>query len=249
MSTNQSNKEAWRKFLGIKDPSATLESGRVGGSIGRTAGRSGGGGGGGELDSDSVPEGENEDGAEKGDGAADFGDKLKPGDEFDRAEDLYDCETSEEVTLDGFGEKGSERYPTGFDDCKPNDVPDDFFSGYYFEAKGLISNSTGDTIIENPLKTFQRHSQAASYATNMADSYEYAPDGTISRVKSGELLDGGESISKNGESFYWGGAVYKTSCSVKFDQICNLPPPQSNWPAVDRNHLTWNKEKGCFEPL
>ena len=30
---------------------------------------------------------------------------------------------------------------------------------------------------------------------------------------------------------------------------CNLPPPKPKWPAVDRNHLTWNKEKGCFEPL
>ena len=39
MNTNQTNREAWRKFLGIKDPSATLESGRVGDSIGRTAGR------------------------------------------------------------------------------------------------------------------------------------------------------------------------------------------------------------------
>ena len=123
MSTNQSNKEAWRKFLGIKDPSATLESGRVGGSIGRTAGRSGGGGGGGELDSDSVPEGEEEEGAEKGDGAADAGKQLKPGDNADRLEDLYDCETVEEVTIDWLGEKGSERYPTGFENCDGQKKP------------------------------------------------------------------------------------------------------------------------------
>ena len=30
---------------------------------------------------------------------------------------------------------------------------------------------------------------------------------------------------------------------------CNLPPPKNKWPAVDKNHLNWNKGKGCFEPL
>ena len=250
MSTNQSNKEAWRKFLGIKDPSATLESGRVGGSIGRAAGRSGGGGGGGELDSDSVPEGDVEDGAEKGDGAGDAGEKIKVGDEVDRLEDLYDCETSEEVTIDGLGENGSERYPTGFQDCEKQDVPDDFYPGYYFQAKGAIGKiSDSSIIISNPLASFQRQGQAISYATNMANSYEYAPDGTISRVKNGELLSGGETIFKDNEGYGWSGSINKISCLVSYDPVCALPPPAPVWPAVDRNHLTWNKEKGCFEPL
>ena len=30
---------------------------------------------------------------------------------------------------------------------------------------------------------------------------------------------------------------------------CQLPPPKNKWPAVDKNNLNWNKEKGCFEPL
>ena len=109
MSTNQTNRDAWRKFLGIKDPSSSLASGRVGGEIGRTVGKAGGNGGGGSLDSDTVPEGDGSSGAEKGDGAGDAGEQIKQGDEFDRLEDLYDCETGEEVTLDGLGEENTER--------------------------------------------------------------------------------------------------------------------------------------------
>ena len=30
---------------------------------------------------------------------------------------------------------------------------------------------------------------------------------------------------------------------------CQLPPLKNKWPAVDKNHLNWNKGKGCFEPL
>ena len=28
-----------------------------------------------------------------------------------------------------------------------------------------------------------------------------------------------------------------------------MPPPIPKWPAVDKNHLVWNKDKKCFEPL
>ena len=46
MNTNQTNREAWRKFLGIKDQSSSLAKGRTGGAIDRTVGRGGGAGGG-----------------------------------------------------------------------------------------------------------------------------------------------------------------------------------------------------------
>ena len=251
MNTNQTNRDAWRKFLGIKDPSSSLENGRTGGVIGRTAGRAGGAGGGGALDSDSVPEGSDDDeSAEKGDGGADAGNRLKPGDDADRLEDLYDCETGEAVKIDGLGEKGSEKYPSGFQDCKPSEVPDDFEEGFYFIGKGIIGKiSDSSIIISNPLKSFQRQSQAITYATNMADSYQYAPDGGISRIKGGELLDGGETIFKDNDGYGWSGTVHKKSCASKFDPVCSLPPPVVQWPAVDRNHLNWNKESGCFEPL
>ena len=114
---NKTDRDNWRKFLGIKDPQTALDAARIGGDIGKTAGRAGGSVGGGSFDGENPPEGEEEEGAEKGDGGADAGEKLKVGDKFDRLEDLYDCETGEEVTIDGLGEKGTEAYPSGFHDC------------------------------------------------------------------------------------------------------------------------------------
>lgn len=250
MSTNQTNRDAWRKFLGIKDPSSTLNQSRVGDGIGKTAGVAGGAGGGGGSGSGIKEEAKNPNSAEKGDGAADASKPFQPGDEYERIEDLYDCETGEKVTIDGLGKSGSERYPTGFEDCNGQQAPDDFYPGYYFQVKGAIGKiSDGSIIISNPLASFQRQSQAISYATSMTNGYQYSPDGTISRVKNGDLLDGGETIFKNNEGYGWSGSVFKTSCAARSDPVCSLPPPGAIWPAPDKNHLTWNKGKGCFEPL
>ena len=238
MSTNQSNKEAWRKFLGIKDPSATLESGRVGGSIGRTTGRSGGGGGGGELDSDSVPEGDGNDGAEKGDGAGDAGEQIKQGDEFDRLEDLYDCETGEEVTIDGLGEKGSENYPTGFNEekCKTGSIDCDVAP-----SEMMIKYQSGDDpYVPNPTWGPWYVDQTGWKDACVAAGHEMRASGV------------------NEYCYYKKGTQYEyipvPSVKVTYsgltqseqDEYCER---QNKWPAVDRNHLAWNKEKGCFEPL
>lgn len=233
MSTNQTDRDTWRKFLGIKDPSAGLADTRAGSAIGRTAGRSGGGGGGGNLDSDSVPEGDGSSGAEKGDGAADFGEKLKVGDEFDRAEDLYDCETGEKVTIDGFGEKGSERYPTGFQDCNAKPCDPSNISQYYL---WMGSDSVCGT---------------------------YRGIGTTAQSACGAA---GHIWSPNKDPF--DGSSSSASCWCGTDgrynggnpSLINYPPSNADgeliceqesgkWPSADRNHLTWNKEKNCFEPL
>ena len=235
MSTNQSNKEAWRKFLGIKDHSATLESGRVGGSIGRTAGRSSGGSGGGELDSDSVPEGDGTDGAEKGDGAADAGKQLKPGDNADRLEDLYDCETGEEVTIDGLGKKGSERYPTGFQNCEGSKSfpecgknPEQLMVGFAF-----ANINTGE----------YRAYDFWSPVGYEADACKKATDGT-------GVMVGGYCESRSGQWQGLAGPANKAYSELTESQKYNACVPfGGSWPAPDRNHLTWNKEKGCFEPL
>ena len=251
MSTNQSNKEAWRKFLGIKDPSATLESGRVGGSIGRTAGRSGGGGGGGELDSDSVPEGEEEEGAEKGDGAGDAGEQIKQGDEFDRLEDLYDCETGEEVTIDGLGEKGSERYPTGFQDCEKQELPpEEWQSGYYWEANQYYSGNDGSNVQSGG--RFQTYGEAALIVDQniFAKSSPFWSVGWAEAKAKKQAWQNTFGFENIGGVIYTGSAgIFRRNCDVTYDPICALPPPIPKWPAVDRNHLTWSKEKGCFEPL
>ena len=147
MSMNKTDRDNWRKFLGIKEPSTALDVNRVGIDIGKTVGRSGGARTGGSIDSDGIPEGDGSSGAEKGDGAGDAGEKIKVGDELDRLEDLYDCETGEEVTIDGLGEKGSERYPTGFQDCEKQELPpEEWQSGYYWEANQYYSGNDGSDV-------------------------------------------------------------------------------------------------------
>ena len=233
MSTNQTDRDTWRKFLGIKNPSTGLESGRVGGSIGRTAGRSGGAGGGGSLDTDSVPEGEKDDEAEKGDGAVDAGKKLNVGDEADRLEDLYDCETSEKVTIDGLGEKGSEGYPTGFQDCNKTPCDPADISKYY-EWMG------SDTICG----TYRGIGTTAQNACGAAghiwspnkNPFDGSPSSASCWCGTAESNNGGNPALINSKPSQADG-----------DLICEQE--SGKWPAVDRNHLTWNKEKGCFEPL
>lgn len=248
MSTNQSNKEAWRKFLGIKDPSATLKSGRVGGSIGRAAGRSGGGGGGGELDSDSVPEGEKDDEAEKGDGAVDVGKKLDVGDEADRLEDLYDCETGEKVTIDGFGEKGSEQYPSGFEDCKDSEVDPDYNPDYYWYQKSeraIAGGSTTEVISES---YHQTKKQALAATWQNSEIQAHFGGGVLGSFAAPEI-QGCHSIG----CVVLATHLIRGNCSSATNPsaiaTCQLPPLKNKWPAVDKNHLNWNKEKGCFEPL
>ena len=271
MSTNQTSRDTWRKFLGIKDPSAGLENGRAGGSIGRTAGRSGGGGGGGELDSDSVPEGEESSGAEKGDGAGDAGKQIKQGDEFDRLEDLYDCETGEEVTLDGLGEENTERYPTGFENCEGKKKP---------TLEELIANNV--TIYSNRIKHY-----VPSGGTGVSDAVFYYASSSAAAAGllalRGNVNAFAKSHSKHGcdiqiiENGQGGTSVYMAVSMSKGDdgigsceattgyaaELFNTTSSDSiewkqayldnwaggEWPAPDRNHLTWSKEKGCFEPL
>lgn len=254
MSTNQTSRDTWRKFLGIKDPSATLESGRIGGSIGRTAGRSGGGGGGGNLDSDSVPEGEESSGAEKGDGAGDAGKQIKLGDEFDRLEDLYDCETNEEVTLDGLGGGGAgPTYPTGFENCEKQELPEgEFKEGYYWYASQGYVNMNDSSDIMSSSGNFQTYSEAAAILdqNKMLQGSDYWSD--IWAQKKASKSNWSELIGRTevGGEFYTGGVeIYRKNCVTEYNAVCALPPPIPKWPAPDKNHLVWNDEKGCFEPL
>ena len=270
MSTNKTDRDNWRKFLGIKEPSATLDANRVGVDIGKSYGRSGGASSGGEIDADEIPEGDDEQGAEKGDGAGDAGEKLKVGDELDRLEDLYDCETGEVVKIDGLGEKGSEQYPTGFENCEGDKKP---------TLEDLIANNV--TIYRNSIKYYvpsgQKIPQDARFYYDSASSAESGLSSlkpiADSFARSHSQHGCGISILPNGQgglSRYmaismWRGNYGTGSCaptigyaaevfgvshsdSVEWKQAY-LDNWQDNWPAVDKNHLTWNKEKGCFEPL
>ncbi len=265
MSTNQSNKESWRKFLGIKDPSTGLESGRVGGTIGRTAGRSGGAGAGGSLDSDSVPEGV--DPPNSPEEIEELKKPLEPGDEPEKFK-LFDCETGEEVTIDGIGGGGSQpSYPTGFENCDGQKKP---------TLDELIQNNV--TIYRNTI-----HYDAPSSPPPSIDYY-YA---SLSSAQSGlpalfsAALSYANSKSQHGceakivppsvgmlygawaqwkgqdgqgscsDNTGFAAQVYGTSSSnsVEWKQAYLDNWSENEWPAVDKNHLAWNKEKGCFEPL
>ena len=233
MSTNKTDRDNWRKFLGIKEPSTALDANRVGIDIGRTVGRAGGASSGGSIDSDTIPEGEDEQGAEKGDGGADAGEKLKVGDKFDRAEDLYDCETGEEVTIDGLGEKGLERYPTGFQDCnKAPCNPSEILK--YYEWSGA-NDSCGA----------YRGIGTTAQSSCSAAGHIWSPNRNP--------FDGSSSSAScwcGTEKSYAGGnpaLINSQPSSADADLICEQE--SGKWPAVDRNHLTFNKEKGCFEPL
>ena len=248
MSTNQTDRDTWRKFLGIKDPQTALDAARIGAGIGKTVGNSGGQVGGGGFSGGNPPEGDDSDGAEKGDGAGDAGEQIKQGDEFDRLDDLYDCETGEEVTIDGLGNDGSEQYPTGFEDCKEQQTDPDFKDGYYWLAEGQ-TYVTG-SVAPKPSKSYhQTPSPARSAAVAMGggmppESSSPAYD-VVRKFKTG--VSNGVSGSYNDTHFMMG--ITRVSCTTSFNAVCQLPPPKPQWPAVDRNHLVWNKEKGCFEPL
>ena len=251
MSMNKTDRDNWRKFLGIKDPQTALDAARIGGEIGKTYGRSGGSVGGGSFDGENPPEGEEEEGAEKGDGAGDAGEQIKQGDEFDRLEDLYDCETGEEVTIDGLGEKGSERYPTGFQDCEKQELPpEEWQSRYYWEANQFYEGNDGSNVSSGG--RFQTYSEAALIVDQniFAKSSPFWSVGWAEAKAKKRAWQNTFGFENIGGVIYTGSAeIFRRNCDVTYDPICALPPPIPKWPAVDRNHLTWSKEKGCFEPL
>lgn len=244
---NKTDRDNWRKFLGIKDPQTALDAARIGGDIGKTAGRAGGSVGGGSFDGENPPEGEDEEGAEKGDGGADAGEKLKVGDKFDRLEDLYDCETGEEVTIDGLGEKGAERYPTGFQDCNAEETDHSYVEGYVWYLRSTKSIVLGQTE-SDVISYYQTKSQALAATWQKSQIQDFFKGDVNGSTATPEIDGCGQA-----GCVMLGTTITETSCLGATDPAviatCNLPPPKPKWPAVDRNHLTWNKEKGCFEPL
>ena len=263
---NKTDRDNWRKFLGIKDPQTALDAARIGGDIGKTAGRAGGSVGGGSFDGENPPEGEDEEGAEKGDGGADAGEKLKVGDKFDRLEDLYDCETGEKVTIDGFGEEGSESYPNGFENCdkpkKPTmaeleannviiyrnsisfSVPPAQGSGtvsYYYYASEENANSGLNSLKSNVNSYAESHSQHGCPIFTNENIGVYIAwaqwKGITGAAPCDASLGYAATVKRDGQS---------TSTEWRQAYLDNW---QDNWPKQDKNHLNWNKEKGCFEPL
>ena len=261
MSMNKTDRDNWRKFLGIKDPQTALDAARIGAGIGKTVGNSGGQVGGGGFSDVNPPDGDDSDGAEKGDGAGDAGEQIKTGDELDRLEDLYDCETGEKVKIDGLGEKGSEQYPTGFQDCsKPKKPTMEDLAGkliYTHTLKrqsidGVNDEQTTRTLSQS--KLLENASAALSFVNSVPCPHPNFPNSTCRGVSESSQLNAvtyTQSIETNGvfREIAHAQASYTTCGTVACKQYYINEWVEEPWPGVDKNHLNWNKEKGCFEPL
>ena len=270
--TKKTEAQNWRKFLGITEPKTGKASARAGGLIGKTSGNASGAG---VTDRDGNPEGPERETAENGDGSLNGGKALQVGDKGDRLTDLYDCETGEEVTIDGLGTEGTEAYPSGFDGCKdktevpPEGTPIYRANLFTYNAHGgqwvQVGHSTGLSVKRNTL-----------YGGYVTSGFSHIVSATPPDCKS-TLLDALAIISASGFSqdnytYYSnyqnqaGGACLSASSArqnaayfVANVSVINNPTlaereeaaanENPSWPAVDKNHLVWSKEKGCFEPL
>ena len=258
---NKTDRDNWRKFLGIKDPQTALDAARIGGDIGKTAGRAGGSVGGGGFSDGNPPERDDSDGAEKGDGAGDAGEQIKQGDEFDRLEDLYDCETGEKVKIDGLGQNGSEQYPTGFENCnKPKKPSMEDLAGKLIYTHTLKRQSIDGVNDEQTTRTLSQSklgenaSVALSFVNSVPCPHPNFPNSTCRGVVESSTPNSAtysQSITTSvmDRQIAYAQASYTTcgTASCKQQYIDNWS--EEDWPAVDKNHLNWNKGKGCFEPL
>ena len=243
--TKKTEAQNWRKFLGITEPKTGKASARAGGLIGKTSGNASGAG---VTDRDGNQEGPERESAENGDGSLNGGKGLQVGDKGDRLTDLYDCETGEKVTIDGFGEKGSEKYPTGFQDCKDSEVDPDYNPDYYWYQKSeraIVGGSTAEVISESYHQTKKQALAATWQNSEIQAHFGGGASGSFAAPEiqgcnsTGCVMLSTQLIRGNCSS-----ATYPSAIAT-----CQLPPLKNKWPAVDKNHLNWNKEKGCFEPL
>lgn len=220
------------------------------------------------------------DGGEEGDdsneGMEKLTDRLKPGDKPEKFK-LFDCETGEEVTLDGIGGNGVKPiYPTGFEDCKAETVPvppegAPIYLTRLFKYNGggssgwvLSDSKTGFTVKRNTLYTSyisegfghiigatpsDCKSQLSDVLTVISNSG--APASAYSYNSSTQAQAGAVCLSS-------GPAVGAASFTANIETIQNPTLSQREeaarnenpvWPAVDKNHLVWNADKECFEPL
>ena len=194
-----------------------------------------------------------------GDDNEDLKDKLKPGDEPEKFK-LYDCETNEEVTLDGVGGGGvGPAYPTGFENCeapKPPTMADldgktIFVCRYY---SNFDSNVKEEIVYALDKSAYTSKKPKALAMANAASSKECVGQATPTEVDNGttgiyrcDLMAfyGGIGCRTDGRGYI---SEYRTSTSTT-DKQKYIDSFELKWPAVDKNHLVWNKDKECFESL
>ena len=256
--TKKTEAQNWRKFLGITGPKTGKASARAGGLIGKTSGNASGAG---VTDRDGNPEGPERETAENGDGSLNGGKALQVGDKGDRLTDLYDCETGEKVTIDGLGEKGSEQYPTGFENCnKPKKPTMEDLAGkliYTHTLKrqsidGVNDEQTTRTLSQS--KLWENASVALSFVNSVPCPHPHFLNSTcrgVSESSSPNSATYTQSITTSSgvRQIAYAQASYTTCGTLACKQYYINEWVEEPWPGVDKNHLNWNKEKGCFEPL
>ena len=275
--TKKTEAQNWRKFLGITEPKTGKASARAGGLIGKTSGNASGAG---VTDRDGNPEGPERETAENGDGSLNGGKALQVGDEGDRLTDLYDCETGEEVTIDGLGTEGTEAYPIGFDGCKDKtEVPPEGAPIYRATLIKYVASISSGSWVWGSQSSDSKLSVKRNtiYSQYVSAGFNRIISATPSECKS-QLSDVFSIISSSGfnqNSYRYysnyqtqaggtclshangageGGAyfsanvaiIYNPTLAQREEAAANENP---SWPAVDKNHLVWNKDKKCFEPL
>lgn len=184
-----------------------------------------------------------EDGDDSNEGMEKLTDRLKTGDKPEKFK-LFDCESGDEVTLDGIGGNGIKPiYPTGFEDCKDPNEGDDPSYTWYHEMR--INAGIGEPVVSREY--------TKNYDTALAWIKSQPYNWTIGNINNSPVLSNGYingQVSNSG-----GGSItpsYKRWTIEAWNKNITPPPEgalETKWPAVDKNHLVWNDEKQCFEPL
>lgn len=239
------------KLQGLRDP---LRGRSVGGGTGVGAGSV-------TLDGEDVFDGDgafNSDLEEK----QRFRRPFEVGDEPEQLQ-AFDCETGEKVTLDGLNQQKGADVPVEFKDCKAPKAPTladlqntaiyvaEFYSNYYVDPpifKRVYSlDLTAYYAMKSEAVAFAEAESGSNCSPYISTNETEATGNTTARPfiwyipSSGVGYCGGD--TKDRIAFY----RRSTSTADKLAYIEAWEPPQ--WSAVDKNHLVYNQEKGCMEPL
>ena len=117
---------------------------------------------------------------------------------------------------------------------------------------GVNDEQTTRTLSQS--KLWENASAALSFVNSVPCPHPNFPNSTcigVNESSSPNAATYTQSITTSGgiRQIAYAQASYTTcgTASCKQQYIDNWS--EEDWPVVDKNHLNWNKEKGCFEPL
>ena len=275
--TKKTEAQNWRKFLGITDAKTGKSSARAGGLIGKTSGNASGAGitdRDGNPEGAERETAENGDGSLNGGKALQVGDE---GDRLTDLYDCETGEKVTIDGLGSEGTEAYPNGFDGCKD--KTEVPPEGTPIYRATLiKYVASISSGSWVwVSQSSDSKLTVKRNTIYYQYVSEGFNHIISATTSECKS-QLSDLFSSISSSGfnqnyyryYSYYQtqagavclshangagdGGAyfyanvatIYNPTLAQREEAAANENP---SWPDVDKNHLVWNKEKGCFEPL